>query len=153
MQKLLISSLSTIWGKTDDCSEQYRYASELYLMSVRSHCYSAKIDWGISAPGHGKEVVDGLNAIDKRYIYQLMSNAQLTVSKLFYSQMQIHTSTQNNYVRLAKELQQHLSKENLIHCVIDKGKTKNIQWYKMDRHRVSCSGWCWCCTQRYENVL
>ena len=28
-------------------------------------------------PGHGKEVVDGFNTIDNRYIYQLMSNIQL----------------------------------------------------------------------------
>ena len=46
-------------------------------MSVMSQTYSIIIDCGISAPGHGKEVVDGLNAFDKRYIYQLMANVQL----------------------------------------------------------------------------
>ena len=43
------------------------------------------IDRGISAPGHVKEVVDGLNAIDKRYIYQLMPNVQLPESNRFDS--------------------------------------------------------------------
>ena len=38
-------------------------------MSVISQTYSIIIDRGISAPGHGKDVVDGLNAVDKRYIY------------------------------------------------------------------------------------
>ena len=38
-------------------------------MSVMSQCYSVTIDLGISAPRHGEEVVDGLNAIDKHYIY------------------------------------------------------------------------------------
>ena len=47
-------------------------------MLVMSQCYSVIIDRGISAPGHGKQVVDGLNAVDKHYIYQLMSNFQLT---------------------------------------------------------------------------
>ena len=47
-------------------------------MSVMSQFYSIIIDQGISVPGHGKEVVDGLNVIEKRYIYQLMSNVQLT---------------------------------------------------------------------------
>ena len=42
-----------------------------------SKCYSVIIDCGISAPGHGKDVVDDLDEIYKRYIYQLMSNAQL----------------------------------------------------------------------------
>ena len=46
-----------------------------------SQCYSIIIDRGISATGHGKEMVDGLNAIDKRYIYQLMSNVKLTELK------------------------------------------------------------------------
>ena len=60
-------------------------------MSVMSQCYSIITDWGISAPGHGKEVVDGLNDVDKRYIYQLMSTVQLPVSYRFDSQVQIHT--------------------------------------------------------------
>ena len=53
-------------GNTDGCAEQYRYASALYLMSVMSQTYSIIIDRGISAPGHGNEVIDGLNAVDKR---------------------------------------------------------------------------------------
>ena len=40
-------------------------------------CYSVIIDFGISAPGHGKDVVDGLNAIDKCYIDQSIYNVQL----------------------------------------------------------------------------
>ena len=34
-------------------------------MSVMSQTYSIITDRGISAPGHGKEVVDGLNDFDK----------------------------------------------------------------------------------------
>ena len=69
---VLTTSLSTIWENTDGCDEQYRCVSALYLMSVMSQTYSIIIDWGISAPGHGKEVVDGLNAVDKRYIYRVL---------------------------------------------------------------------------------
>ena len=36
---------------------------------------------GISAPGNGKEVVDGINVIAKRYMYKLMSTVQLPRSK------------------------------------------------------------------------
>ena len=68
-KQVLTTSLSTIWENTDGCAEQYICASVLYLMSVISHIYSLIIDRGISAPRHGKEVVDGLNAVDKRYIY------------------------------------------------------------------------------------
>ena len=54
-------------------------------MSVMSQTYSIIIDRGISAPGHGKEMVDGFNAVDKRYIYQLMSKIQLLGSVRFDS--------------------------------------------------------------------
>ena len=49
--------------------------------------YSVIIYRGISSPGHEKEVVNGINAIDKCYIYQLMSNVQLAGSKKFDSQI------------------------------------------------------------------
>ena len=54
-------------------------------MSVMYQCYSVIIYRGIIAPGHGKEVVDGINYVDKRYIYQLMSTIQLPVSNRFDS--------------------------------------------------------------------
>ena len=56
-------------GNIDGCAEQYIYASALWLMSVMSQCYSVIIDYGISAPGYVKDDVDGINAIDKQYIY------------------------------------------------------------------------------------
>ena len=68
-KQVLTTSLSKIWENTDGCAEQYRYASALYLMSVMSQTYSIITYRGISAPGHGKEVVDGLNAVDKSYTY------------------------------------------------------------------------------------
>ena len=101
-KKILKTSLSKIWKNTDGCDEQYKCASALYLMSVMPQCYSVIIDWGISAPGHGKEVVDGLNAVDKRYIHQLMSNVKLPGSNRFDSKMQMHTGAQKYDVSLAK---------------------------------------------------
>ena len=56
-------------GNTDGCAEQYRFAYVLYLMSLMSQTYSIIIYRGISAPGHGKDAVDVLNDVDKRYIY------------------------------------------------------------------------------------
>ena len=101
-KKVLTTSLSTILENTDGCAEQYIFASALYLMPVISQTYSLIIDRGISAPGHGKEVVDGLNAVDKRYIYQLMSKIQLTESIRFDSQIKIHTGTEKKDVSLAR---------------------------------------------------
>ena len=81
-------------------------------MPVMPHCYSIIIDQGIIAPGHGKYIVDGINAIDKHYIYQLMSNVKITGSNRFDSHMQMHTGNQNYDVSLSKEFQQHLKKEH-----------------------------------------
>ena len=91
-----------------------------------SQCFSIIIDHGISETGHGKEVVDGLNVIDKHYIYQLLYNVQLPGSKTIGKQILIHSCTQKNDVSLAEEFQKHLSKENYNHGVIDQGKYRKI---------------------------
>ena len=66
-----------------------------------SQCSSVMIDSSISAPGHSKEILYGLNDVDKRYIYQLVSNVQLPGTNRFDSQIQIHTGNQNNDATLA----------------------------------------------------
>ena len=80
-------------------------------MSVMSQCYSIIIDQGIIARGHGREVVDGINAVDKCYIYQFMSTVNLPGSNIFDSQMQMHTGTPKYDVSLSKEFQQRLTKK------------------------------------------
>ena len=109
-------------------------------MSVMSRCYSVIIDRGISAPGNGKEVVDGLNDVYKRYIYQLMSTVQLYGSIRFDSQIQKHTGTQKDDVSLAKQFQEHLKKSTAKMVSLIKEKIKNVHGNKMDRQTVSCSG-------------
>ena len=66
----MTTSLIKIWENTDGCVKKYIYASALYLMSGISQCYSIINDRGISAPGHGKEAIDGINAVYKHYIDQ-----------------------------------------------------------------------------------
>ena len=63
-----------------------------------SQTYSIIIDCGISVPGHGEKVLDGLNTVDKHYIYQLMSRVQLTGSVRIYSQIKVYTGTENKDV-------------------------------------------------------
>ena len=57
-------------------------------------------------------MIDGINAVDKRYIYQLMSKVQLPGSVRFDSQIKIHTGTENRDVRLAKDFKDHLEGEH-----------------------------------------
>ena len=110
----------------------------MYLMSVMSQCYSIIIHRGISALGNGKEVAYGLNSVYKRYIYQWMSTVQIPGSNRFYSQIQMHTGNQNYDVSLAKEFQQHLTKEHCKNGVFDKGgnnkRFMEIKWTYRQYH-------------------
>ena len=53
---------TTILDHSDGCSKQYRCGTALYLLSVLSSQFGVAIDRMIGAPGHGKDVVDALNA-------------------------------------------------------------------------------------------
>ena len=59
--------MSTVWEDTDGCAEQYRCDLAIYLLTVLSSSYDIIIDRAINVPGHGNNVVDVLNGIDKRY--------------------------------------------------------------------------------------
>ena len=84
-----------------------------------SQAFYIIIDRGISAPGHGRELVDGLNAVDKRFFSQLMSTVQLPSAKGYDTQMVMHTGNRTSNVSLARKCQKHLSTAALKHGVID----------------------------------
>ena len=78
-------------------------------MYISSQEFNIIIDCGISATGHGREVVDGLNATYKGFIFHLTEKAQLTSSKRFYTKMDMDILIQNSDVMLSQEFQRHLS--------------------------------------------
>ena len=71
-------------------------------------------------------MADGLNAVDKRYIYQLMSKVKHPGSVRFDSQIKIHNVTENKDVILTKEFKDHLEGEHRQNGAIDKGKSRKI---------------------------
>ena len=85
-------------------------------MLILSQAISVIIDGGISAPGHGREVLNGLNAIDKRLFLQLMSKVKLTGAKCYDTQMVMHIETRTFDVILSSTTNARK------HGVIDKGK-------------------------------
>ena len=56
----------------------------------------------------------------------MISTFQLPGSKRFDSQTQMHTGTQKIDVNLAKEFQEHLTKNSRKDGVIDQGKSKKL---------------------------
>ena len=54
--------MSTVWDDTGVFSYQYSCALAIYLMNVLSSLYGIIMDRAIDAPGHGKNVFDGLKS-------------------------------------------------------------------------------------------
>jgi hypothetical protein len=63
---------TTILDHSDGCSKQYQCGTALYLLSVLSSQFGITFDRMIGAPGHGKDVVDALNATTKKHLKQKM---------------------------------------------------------------------------------
>ena len=57
-----------MWDQTDGCAKQYRCSIAYYLMSYLSTSYQIVLDRAVDTPGHGKDVVDGFNAVHTRYL-------------------------------------------------------------------------------------
>ena len=58
------------------------------------------MDRGISAPGHGREILDGLNTTDKSFLFQLISTVQFMGAKRYDTQMEMHSGTPNSNISL-----------------------------------------------------
>eukprot|EP00957_Ditylum_brightwellii_P167844 12777172-Ditylum_brightwellii.AAC.1 len=54
--------------ETYGCVKQYKCATAFKFLSMLSLRYNIVIDRAVVAPGHDKDVVYGLNAVNKRYL-------------------------------------------------------------------------------------
>ena len=106
------------------------------MMSILSQTFSFIIDRNNCAPGHGREVVDGINFIEKRFLFKLISTVQIPGEKGYDTKMVIHTGIRTSDVSLASEFQKHLSTEARKHGVIDQGKCKNGQVNKSEKVNI-----------------
>ena len=95
-----MTNKSTIWDNKDGCAYQYRCANALYLLSMLSHSYNTVIYRGVGSPGNGKDVVDGLNATNKRFLSMFVSTMQLLGKATNNSHMVMHTSMSNTYISI-----------------------------------------------------
>ena len=64
---LLVSGMSTVWKDTDSFVKQYRYAIDIYLMTLLSYLYRIIMDNPINEPGNRNNVAYGLDTTDKIY--------------------------------------------------------------------------------------
>ena len=66
----LLKKGGRVLEQTDGAGSQYKCASALYSMSVISCKFGITYNRAISAPSHGKNVVDGMGAVDKHTLYR-----------------------------------------------------------------------------------
>ena len=57
-----------MWDQIYGCAKQYRCSIAYYLMSYLSKSYQIVLDRDVDTAGHGKDVVNGFNAVQKRYL-------------------------------------------------------------------------------------
>ena len=65
---ILVCGMSTVWEDTDSCDKQYMCALAIYWMILLLSSCGILTNITINAPGHWKNVVDGLNTTDKNYL-------------------------------------------------------------------------------------
>jgi hypothetical protein len=70
--KIKLDGTTIMFDHTDGCAKQYRCALALFLLSLLAQVHNIVIDRAVGAPGHGKDIVDGLNATDKRLLSEKM---------------------------------------------------------------------------------
>ena len=57
---------------------------------------------GVSAPGYDIDVVDGINATVKRFIFQIMSTVNFPGAKMYGTEMTMHSEMSTGDVGLSQ---------------------------------------------------
>ena len=93
-----------MWDQTDGCAKKYRCSISYYLMSYLSTSYQIVLDRAIDTPGHGNDVVDGFNTVQKRYLATcLRMRSTPEKDKIYSKRMRVEAMTEKGEVSFAEE--------------------------------------------------
>ena len=93
----------TMWDQTCGCAKQYRCYIAYYMMSFLSKSHQIVLDRAVDTPGHGKYVVDGFNAVQKRYLdTYLRMRSTPEKDKIDNKRMRVDTITEKGEVSFDK---------------------------------------------------
>ena len=93
-----------MWDQTDGCAKQYRCSIAYYLMYFISKSYQMFLVIAVDTPGDGKYVVDGYNAVQKRYLSTcLRMRSMLEVDSIDSKHMRVDAITEQVEVIFASE--------------------------------------------------
>ena len=93
----------TLFDNTDGCASQYRCGNALFLLSLLASAYGIVIDRAIGAPGHGKDLIDGMNAVDKRFLQEAMRRLAKAAGDEESNRMEPSTMVEGEAKSLAAE--------------------------------------------------
>ena len=130
---------SVLLDHTDGCAKQYRSGNALFMMNIMSLKYDIVIDRAIGAPGHGKSIIDGLNAVDKHYLKKVMCMSGSTRADNIETRMSMYAMTKDSTLSFAEECARLCGLESRKYGVAptsvhDKRKTKlNERFYHVQK--------------------
>ena len=91
------------WDQTDGCAKHYRYSIAYCLMYFLSKSYQVVIYRAVDTTGHVKYVVDGFNAVHKRYLATcFIIRSTHKVDKIDSKLMHVDAMTEKEEVRFTK---------------------------------------------------
>jgi hypothetical protein len=106
MEKGILRWRYTVYNATDatdGCGKQYRSATTLFLLSLIATEFDLTFDRAIGAPGHGKDIVDGLNVTDKMSLQKQMCMIGTPESNDTQKRMEAHSMMETASLSLAEE--------------------------------------------------
>jgi hypothetical protein len=71
----------TMFENADGCVKQYCCTASIHLISMLATELNITKNQSVGAPGHGKDLVDGLNACDKQYLKKMMMGITIPGNK------------------------------------------------------------------------
>ena len=93
-----------MWDQIYGCAKKYRCYIAYYLMYILSKSYQIVLDRAVDTPGHGKDVLDGFNAVQKRYLATcLIMCSTPEVDKIYSKHMRVDATTKKVEVIFAEE--------------------------------------------------
>jgi hypothetical protein len=112
-------------NNTDGCTAQYRSFRALFLLSMLAFRFQIIIDRAVGAPGHGKDEVDRLNAVDKRYLQSKMRLTETAGADESDHKMKSYAMVENENFSLAEECHRILTDQTWVDGV--KGDAKHAK--------------------------
>ena len=137
-EKKQMIRVRTMWDQIYGCAKQYRCSNAYYLMSYLSTSYQIVLDRDVDTPGHGKDVVDGFNAVQKRYLAScLRMRSTREKHKIDSKRMRVEAMTEKGEVSFAEECKRLLDLRDKIGAKVDK---KHSKCEAKARLKHKCSG-------------